>query len=223
MTEHETEATTGAERPFLAMKVPIVPVDPPSSLTAAVRARLANAMSDDAQPLSESLRRRLLNLARVTQPPVEPAAAERSRRPVVVVTGLDDPTPTLVPALHVDDADAAVGFLADAFGATVSSVVPGADGTIAEVRLRIGSSTILLVERPGQERSLVPGRAGGATATMHLEVVDLDDVVARAESVGALVVQRVRDLGSFRRTVIEDPSGHHWVLTGAAHQSPHGP
>ena len=216
MTDHELEADRAVERPFLAMKSPTSPLDPPASLVAAARTRLAEAMADDARPIAKALQGRLASLARAAEVPLEPAAAERRRRPVVVVTGVDDRPPALVPALHVDDADAAAGFLADVFGATLSSLVPAADGTIAEVRLSIGSSRLLLVERPGQEGSVVPGRAGGSTATMHLEVVDVDDVVARAADAGARVVQPARQFGSTRHAVIEDPTGHHWVLTASS-------
>ena len=89
--------------------------------------------------------------------------------------------PTVFPTLSYDDAQAAIDFLIDAFGAERYAVYAGDDGTIRHAELRFGNGIVMF----GSARAEAPatrGRGGGVYV-----VVDDADAQAGTVAVGSRV------------------------------------
>ena len=84
---------------------------------------------------------------------------------------------TLTPYLVVPDADAEIRFLESAFGATESSCLRNAEGSVQHAESRVGDSLIML------------GQSGGAwnpiAAALYVWVADVDGTYERALKAGA--------------------------------------
>ncbi|MEZ0472519.1 VOC family protein [Luteimonas salinilitoris] len=118
-----------------------------------------------------------------------------------------------VPHLVVEDADAAIAFYREAFGAveTMRLVEPG--GKIAHAEVRIGTAPVMLAE-PYPELGFVGPRAlAGTAVSFTLYVDDVDARFDRAVAAGASVRQAVRDeFYGDRCGQLSDPFGHLWTL-----------
>lgn len=129
---------------------------------------------------------------------------------------------TVSPHLVVAGATAAIDFYIKAFGAVEMMRLPAPDGTLMHASLRIGDSTVMLVDEHPDWRCLGPRALGGTAVTIHLSVEDADAVVAQAVAAGAKVVHPVNPtFWGDRYGVIEDPFGHQWsVATHVYDMSP---
>ena len=113
--------------------------------------------------------------------------------------------PTVFPTLSYDDAQAAIDFLAEAFGAERHAVYTGDDGRIQHAELRFGNGIVML----GSARDEVPASAGGAG--IYVVVDDPDAHCARARAAGAKITRDLHDepYGS-REYSAKDPEGNSW-------------
>lgn len=119
--------------------------------------------------------------------------------------------PRVVPYLHVDDADAAIGFYGTVFGATERMRMPGPDGKIGHAELDIGDAVIMLADEHPDMDIRAPRTVGGTPVTIHVYVEDADEVFDRAVKAGATALQPVEDkFYGDRSGVFEDPFGHRW-------------
>lgn len=121
---------------------------------------------------------------------------------------------TLTPYLAVADARAAIDWYADALGAEVTYgplVMP--DGRVGHAELSFDGAHVMLSDAH-PEIGVVAPSAEGASVTMHLEVADVDDVVARAVARGAALDRGPEDNLDIERrvAVVRDPFGHRWFL-----------
>lgn len=119
---------------------------------------------------------------------------------------------TLTAYLTVIDARAAIDFYVTAFGALRRGepiVMP--DGRIGHVELTIGDSVLMMADEFPELGLLAPVSRGGPTQTLHLDVDDPDEVVARAARLGATVERPVADTTYGRAGVVRDHSGHRWM------------
>jgi uncharacterized glyoxalase superfamily protein PhnB len=116
--------------------------------------------------------------------------------------------PTVFPTLSYDDAQAAIDFLIDAFGAERYAVYAGDDGTIRHAELRFGNGIVMF----GSARAEAPatrGRGGG----IYVVVDDADAHCERARGAGAQITRELEDTdyGS-REYSAKDPEGNNWYF-----------
>jgi PhnB protein len=112
---------------------------------------------------------------------------------------------TVTPNVIVDDADAAISFFKQAFGAKERYRLTMANGKIAHCELTFGNSVVNLGE------SVEGWPAHGLVAQIYVE--DSDALFARAVAAGASVVMPMTDMffGS-REGRVSDPFGNVWTI-----------
>lgn len=119
----------------------------------------------------------------------------------------------LSPHVFVPDADAAIAFYRDVFGAAelIRHTLP--DGTVLFVELAFGPAKLLVSEEVPALDALAPGTLGGSPVLLLLETDDVDAVAERAVAAGAVVEMPVAEMfWGERYGIIRDPSGHRWAL-----------
>lgn len=127
--------------------------------------------------------------------------------------GMHSVTPHIVCA----GAAEALAFYAKAFGAVELSRMPGPNGKLMHASMRIGDSTVMLVDEAPEWQMLGPNARGGTSVTLHLYVPDADAAIAQAAAAGATVSMPAADMfWGDRYGVVRDPFGHHWSI--ATHQ-----
>jgi len=123
--------------------------------------------------------------------------------------GMHSVTPHLVCA----GAAAAIEFYKKAFGAVELTRLPGAQGKLMHASIRIGDSTVMLVDESPEWGMLGPKALKGSPVTIHLYVDDADAFVARAVKAGAKLTMPVADMfWGDRYGQLEDPFGHRWSV-----------
>jgi uncharacterized glyoxalase superfamily protein PhnB len=119
---------------------------------------------------------------------------------------------TIFPAIRYGDADAALPWLKEAFGAEEKDVFRGEDGTIHHAELIIGGGVIMFGQY-ADEGWLGGGPPDplGSTVSLYIAVEDPDAHHARATAAGADVVRALEDMpyGS-REYSVRDPEGNLW-------------
>ncbi|MDE2300660.1 MAG: VOC family protein [Burkholderiales bacterium] len=120
---------------------------------------------------------------------------------------------TLTPHLVCAGAAAAIEFYEKAFGAIETFRLAGPDGKLVHASLRIGDSTLMLVDEFPAMGARGPGQLGGSPVTVHLAVDDAAGVMRQAEAAGASVRMPLTDMfwGALYG-VLEDPFGHIWSV-----------
>jgi uncharacterized glyoxalase superfamily protein PhnB len=119
----------------------------------------------------------------------------------------------LFPYLRVHDAERAVAFYREAFGATeiFRLVEPG--GRIGHVEIDFAGSVVMVSEEYPEYGLKGPLTLGGTTVTLHLHVDDADAMVERAVNAGAALVRAPRDeFHGERAGTVRDPFGHEWLI-----------
>jgi PhnB protein len=135
-----------------------------------------------------------------------------------VPEGMHSVTPHLICA----GAAEAIEFYKKAFGAVETSRMPGRAGKLMHASIRIGDSTLMLVDEMPERGSLGPKALKGSPVVIHLYVEDVDAFTAKAVAAGAKLTMPVTDMfWGDRYGQIEDPFGHRWsVATHVRHVSP---
>lgn len=124
---------------------------------------------------------------------------------------------TVTPHLICAGAADAITFYKKAFGAEEVVRLPGPDGKLMHVQLRIGDSALMLVDENPQFGMLSPKSLKGTAVTIHLYVDNVDASIEKAVAAGAKVKMPVADMfWGDRYGTLEDPFGHHWSV--ATHQ-----
>jgi uncharacterized glyoxalase superfamily protein PhnB len=120
---------------------------------------------------------------------------------------------TVTPHLICAGAAEAIEFYKKAFNAVELARLPGAQGKLMHAVIRIGDSTVMLVDEMPEWGALGPKSLKGSPVTIHLFVEDVDSFVARAVGAGAKVTMPVADMfWGDRYGKLEDPFGHHWSV-----------
>jgi PhnB protein len=127
------------------------------------------------------------------------------------------PTPdgyhTVTPYLIVRDADRALTFYRQAFGATETFRLEGPGGRIGHAEVKIGDSIVMLADEHPEMGARGPQSLGGTPVHLLVYVEDVDTQVQRAVAAGAKVVRPVKDqFYGDRSGTVEDPFGHSWTL-----------
>lgn len=120
---------------------------------------------------------------------------------------------TLTPYIIVRNAEAAIAFYGNVFGAQEEYRIPNPDGTIGHAELRIGAGRLMLADEHPAFGALSPASIGGTPVRLHLYVADVDATIALAEMKGATVLRPAQDqFYGDRSGMIADPFGHQWYL-----------
>lgn len=119
----------------------------------------------------------------------------------------------ITPYLSVTDADAAIKFYKQVFGAEeVGRITMGGD-TVGHAELQIGNSKLMLAQEMPDWGNKSPQTLGGSPVTIALYVADVDATYQRALDAGATVVEAVKDqFYGDRAGSLTDPFGHKWHL-----------
>ena len=129
------------------------------------------------------------------------------------VKPIPDGMHSLTPHIVCAGAAEAIEFYKKAFGAEEGGRLPGPDGRLMHAAIRIGDSTVMLVDEMPEWGSLGPKALKGTPVTIHLYVEDADAFVARAAQAGAKVTMPVAEqFWGDRYGKVEDPFGHHWSV-----------
>jgi PhnB protein len=115
--------------------------------------------------------------------------------------------------IFVSDADAAVAFYSEAFGATelIRHRLP--DGRVLFVEMAVGPDKLLLSEEIAELHALAPSSLGGSPVMLLLELDDVDTAFAHTVEMGAAVEMAVAEMfWGERYGIVRDPFGHRWSL-----------
>src|SRR5437667_2792552 len=120
---------------------------------------------------------------------------------------------TLTPHLVVRNAEQALEFYKNAFGAEVLHVAHMPDGKVMHASLRIGDSMLMLNDEFPDYGTLSPLSTGGTGVTIHIYTDNVDAAFNRAVSAGAQVKMPVMDqFWGDRYGLVADPFGHQWSI-----------
>jgi PhnB protein len=120
----------------------------------------------------------------------------------------------LTPYLAVEDAERAIEFYKDAFGADEVLRMPGPDGKIAHAELQFGDSKLMLSDPFPQSNVRPPSERGGPTASIFMYCGDVDAVFEQAKRAGATVEMELQDMfWGDRFGTLVDPFGQVWSLS----------
>ena len=116
--------------------------------------------------------------------------------------------------LCVDDADAAIRFYRDAFGAIEKFRLTEPGGRVGHAELTFNcGATLMLADEFPEIGVRGPVSLGGSPVTIHLHVDDADAVVERAAQAGATVETPPTDqFYGERSAILKDPFGHRWNI-----------
>ena len=120
---------------------------------------------------------------------------------------------SLTPHIVCAGAAEAIAFYVKAFNAVEMVRLPGPGGKLMHASLKIGDSTLMLVDEMPDCGALGPSSLKGSPVTLHLYVEDVDAAFAQAVAAGAKVTMPVADMfWGDRYGQVEDPFGHRWSL-----------
>lgn len=120
---------------------------------------------------------------------------------------------TITPHIIVRDANRAIDFYKQAFGAKELRRMPGPNGGLMHAELRIGDSILMLADEFPGMGALSPLSIGGTPVSIHLYVEDVDAATQQAIAAGATVKMPVADMfWGDRYGIVADPFGHQWSI-----------
>lgn len=127
---------------------------------------------------------------------------------------LPDTTATsITPLLSVRRGAEAVAFYEAAFGAQEHSRFTDDAGDVV-AQLSIGPAVFLVADEAPDHEQFSPQALGGTTVRIELTVPDPDTVFQRAVAAGGREVFPVADQSwGLRQGRLEDPYGHHWLVS----------
>jgi uncharacterized glyoxalase superfamily protein PhnB len=119
--------------------------------------------------------------------------------------------PAIAPYLLYEDVDAALDFLARAFGFTEELRYTGPEGYVSHAEMRLGDGVVYLGDPGGDYRN--PAHLGGRTQMVCVTVDDVDATCERARAAGAEITEEPTDQEyGERRFMARDPEGHAWSI-----------
>jgi PhnB protein len=118
---------------------------------------------------------------------------------------------TITPYLLYEDVDAALSFLAKAFGFEEVLRYTGEEGYINHAEMRLDDAKIYLGDPGDQYRN--PKKVGHETVGIYVLVEDADAHYERAKAAGADIREEPTDQEyGERRYTARDPEGHLWFF-----------
>ena len=126
----------------------------------------------------------------------------------------DTPLITLLPRLVVPDPDAAAEFYRVALGAEVLARFTMPDGTVTNIDLEIGGTSLSLTAAVEDWGLLAPETTGGSPVLLKLTVADARHTRDQMVQAGAEEVVPVEDRPYGRcEGRVRDPFGHLWIVS----------
>ncbi|NRR32840.1 VOC family protein [Oxalobacteraceae bacterium] len=120
---------------------------------------------------------------------------------------------TITPHLVCEGAAQAIDFYKKAFNAVELGRMPGPNGKLIHAMLRIGDSSLMLVDDFPEWGGFGPKALKGTPVTIHLYVQDVDASFKQAIDAGGTVKMPVADMfWGDRYGMLTDPFGHNWSL-----------
>lgn len=121
-------------------------------------------------------------------------------------------------SLAIRDCPRAIEFYQRAFGATELGRMPGPQGKLVHVEIKVGDTIVMMSEEAPEQGAPSPQALGGSAVTLVLYVEDCDAVFARAVAAGAAAKVPPTDMfWGDRYSQVVDPFGHRWGI--ATHQA----
>ena len=115
--------------------------------------------------------------------------------------------------LCVRDAEAAIAFYREVFGATETFRLVEPGGRIGHAEVALGPHTLMLCEEFPEYGIRGPDPQLGTSVTLHLHVDNADELVERAVAHGATLLMAPKDQFYGERSgVVRDPFGHRWNI-----------
>lgn len=116
--------------------------------------------------------------------------------------------------LRVKNADKAIAYYCDVFGAKEKFRLTEPAGRIGHCELDFGGvATIMLSEEYPEYKLFGPESIGGTSVSIHLHVDDCDAAIARAVEAGGTVIRPASDAFYGERSgTVRDPFGHEWLI-----------
>jgi uncharacterized glyoxalase superfamily protein PhnB len=124
-------------------------------------------------------------------------------------------TPPVIPGLFYDDPNAALDWLAKAFGCELRLSYTDDAGRVAYAEVEFGDGLVAIRQTRGHSPHDLSPRAVGNANTAHVAVTvpDVDAHCARAEQAGARVLEPLADkFYGLRAYTAEDCEGHRWTF-----------
>ncbi len=123
------------------------------------------------------------------------------------------PTTGLIPHIVCDGASEAIEYYKKAFGAEEMMRLAGDNGRIMHASVSINNGVLMLVDENKDYGIIGPKSLGGCSATLHLQVPDVDSSFARAVEAGGKAIMPPTDMfWGDRYGMIEDPFGYRWAM-----------
>jgi PhnB protein len=121
---------------------------------------------------------------------------------------------TITPGLVVKEAQKAIEFYKEAFGAEIISVKTAPGGTkVVHSEIKIGDSRIFVNDEFPEMGSRGPQTIGGTPVSLNLYVEDADSMFEKAVAAGATVIMPLTDqFWGDRWGMVTDPFGHIWSI-----------
>jgi len=120
---------------------------------------------------------------------------------------------SVTPYLVLDDANAAIEYYKQAFGAQEVMRMAGPPGKIGHAELKIGDSYLMLSDEMPGSGGRAPRSLGGSTASVFLYVENVDSVFEQAVKAGGKPDMPPADMfWGDRFGKVTDPFGHQWAL-----------
>ena len=130
------------------------------------------------------------------------------------VKAIPDGHHAVTPSLVVHDADAAIRFYQQAFGAVEVARFPNPNGKgILHAVIKIGDSLVFLSDEFPDMGNRSPKTLGGTSAGIYLYVEDVDALYPKAVAAGAQPRVPLMDMfWGDRYGRVVDPFGYEWAL-----------
>ena len=120
---------------------------------------------------------------------------------------------TLVPYLCCRNANEAIAFYENAFGAETLGVHKMPDGRVMHAALSIDGAMVFISDEFPEYGGNSPLALGGSPVTLHLQVPNSDAVFQRAVEAGCEVRMPLEDaFWGDRYGMVADPYGHLWSI-----------
>ena len=176
-------------------------VDP--LFAARLRARVQRALGSAPERLTIDLPARLAIAADVpatTQATTTDPRTDRSPAMSQVIT----------PYLCAHDAQAALDWYREYFGATIGNVIPW-EGRVGHAEVDVAGAVFYLSDEAPELGVVAPARDGSQTSvSVVIQVAAVEEFVERAERGGATVQRAIEEAHGSRSAWIVDPFGHRW-------------
>lgn len=122
--------------------------------------------------------------------------------------------PRLSPYLVVKDANRAIAYYTQVFGAKERMRLAEPSGKVGHAELTLAGAQLMIADEHPDFGALSPVTVGGTPVSLHLYVDDVDATVALAVEHGATLLREIKDEFYGDRTgMLADPFGHRWHVS----------